>query len=299
MHQPLGIQEVGLFGQESFAASADLIHVETIAASASVHDWSISAHRHPTLVQLALVTDGAAAIDIGGDLRRPALPALVVTPCDCPHSFEFEPGTRGWVLSISVELLDDPRLATVDRDYLRGGARARVATLAGDPERAALIDALFRHIAARELHSQVPVNAATCASVALILALGVEMVQRPEPDSPPLESDRRELFRRFMTLVGKRHRENWTVPQYVDALGCSQATLTRVCREFGRQSPAQIVIARRLTEARRLLTFTDASVARIADALGYRDPAYFARNFASGVGISPAAYRKRHMRRVG
>ncbi|RYY35452.1 MAG: helix-turn-helix domain-containing protein [Sphingomonadales bacterium] len=114
-----------------------------------------------------------------------------------------------------------------------------------------------------------------------------------------MEGDRRELFRRFMALVGRRHRDNWSVPRYADALGCSQATLSRVCREFGRQSPAQIVIARRLIEARRLLTFTDASVARIADALGYRDPAYFTRNFASGVGTSPAAYRKRHMRRVG
>jgi AraC family transcriptional activator of pobA len=299
MHQPLAIREVGLFGNDAVAAAPDLIHVETIGASASLHDWSISAHRHPTLVQLAYVEQGGAWIGTDGTTHQPVLPALVVTPCDCPHAFDFAPGTSGWVLSISVELLDDPRLAAADRDFLRAGTSAAVATLAGAPDRAALIDALFRHIAAREVHSQVPVNAATCASVSLLLALGVEMVQRDDAAGQPVESNRRELFRRFMGLVGKRHREDWSVPRYADALGCSQATLSRVCREFGRRSPAQLIIARRLIEARRLLTFTDASVARIADALGYRDPAYFARNFASGVGVSPAAYRKRHMRRVG
>lgn len=298
MYQPPSIREVGLFGNDAVAAAPDLIHVETIGASASLHDWSISAHRHPTLVQLAFVEQGGAWIDTDGTAQQPVLPALVVTPCDCPHAFEFAPGTSGWVLSISVELLDDPRLAAADRDFLRAGTSAAVATLAGAPERAALIDELFRHIAAREVHSQVPVNAATCASVSLLLALGVEMVQRGETRQP-VESNRRELFRRFMALVGKRHREDWSVPRYAQALGCSQATLSRVCKEFGRRSPAQLIIARRLIEARRLLTFTDASVARIADALGYRDPAYFARNFASGVGISPAAYRKRHMQRVG
>lgn len=298
MYQPPSILEVGLFGNDAVAAAPDLIHVETIGASASLHDWSISAHRHPTLVQLAFVEQGGAWIDTDGTAQQPVLPALVVTPCDCPHAFEFAPGTSGWVLSISVELLDDPRLAAADRDFLRAGTSAAVATLAGAPERAALIDELFRHIAAREVHSQVPVNAATCASVSLLLALGVEMVQRGETRQP-VESNRRELFRRFMALVGKRHREDWSVPRYAQALGCSQATLSRVCKEFGRRSPAQLIIARRLIEARRLLTFTDASVARIADALGYRDPAYFARNFATGVGISPAAYRKRHMQRVG
>lgn len=299
MQQRPNILEVGLFGHEVGAAQPDLIHVETIGASARLHDWSISAHRHPTLVQLAFVEDGAAEIATDGNAQRPRLPAVVVTPCDCPHAFDFAPGTTGWVLSISVELLDDPRLAAVDRDFLRAGTSAAVASLCDAPERAALIATLFAHIAAREVHSHVPVNTATCASVSLLLALGVEAIQRADEGTVPLESDRRELFRRFMGLAGRHHREDWRVPHYANALGCSPATLTRVCREFGHQSPAQLIIGRRLIEARRLLTFTDASIARIADALGYRDPAYFARNFASGVGVSPAAYRKRHMRKVG
>lgn len=46
-----------------------------------------------------------------------------------------------------------------------------------------------------------------------------------------------------------------------------------------------------LREARRLLAYTDAPVADVAQELGFDDPAYFSRFFARRSGVSPSSYR--------
>ncbi|KUM43052.1 helix-turn-helix domain-containing protein [Pseudomonas sp. EpS/L25] len=60
-----------------------------------------------------------------------------------------------------------------------------------------------------------------------------------------------------------------------------------LCRDLA------IAHQRLLLQARRNLTFTQAPVAEIAEALGFADPAYFARCFRRGTGQSPLNYRRR------
>ncbi|MCR5229271.1 MAG: AraC family transcriptional regulator [Solobacterium sp.] len=49
----------------------------------------------------------------------------------------------------------------------------------------------------------------------------------------------------------------------------------------------------KITEAKRMLRFTDLSAYEIAKQCGYEDPAYFTRVFARVEGISPGEYRKK------
>jgi AraC-like DNA-binding protein len=46
-----------------------------------------------------------------------------------------------------------------------------------------------------------------------------------------------------------------------------------------------------MTEAMRLLRFTDATVGVVAHAVGYDDPLYFSRAFKRYAGRAPQAYR--------
>ena len=47
-----------------------------------------------------------------------------------------------------------------------------------------------------------------------------------------------------------------------------------------------------LLEAKRILLYTDHTVARVAHMTGFEDPAYFSRFFAQRTGQSPASWRK-------
>ena len=72
--------------------------------------------------------------------------------------------------------------------------------------------------------------------------------------------------------------------------------LTRVARALTGRPASQLILERRLLEARRALAYTSMQVAEVAYMLGYADPAYFARVFAKASGESPSAFRARMTR---
>ena len=67
--------------------------------------------------------------------------------------------------------------------------------------------------------------------------------------------------------------------------------LSRSCRAVAGQSALDLLHERMLLEARRLLAYTDASVAEVAGDLGFDDPSYFSRFFARRAGRSPQDWR--------
>jgi len=100
------------------------------------------------------------------------------------------------------------------------------------------------------------------------------------------------LVRRFNRLVEENMRQQWSIVRYARELGTTPPTLTRACREVASMAPGQMVLERRLREAKRALSYTDASVSLISDDLGFTDPAYFARVFRRHTGKTASSYRR-------
>ncbi|SFI62976.1 AraC-type DNA-binding protein [Paenibacillus sp. UNC496MF] len=68
--------------------------------------------------------------------------------------------------------------------------------------------------------------------------------------------------------------------------------LCRVFKAHTGLSPLSYLLRLRMTEAEKLLLYTDHPVAAIAGMLGYDDPSYFARLFRKHSGRAPGAYRR-------
>lgn len=94
---------------------------------------------------------------------------------------------------------------------------------------------------------------------------------------------RDEIDRRF----GKWHQ----VTHYADRLGYSPRTLNRLARAHTGLSAKQLIDERVMLEAKRLLSHADASVADIAEQLGFDDPSNFSAYFRSRAGLTPGAFR--------
>jgi AraC family transcriptional activator of pobA len=58
---------------------------------------------------------------------------------------------------------------------------------------------------------------------------------------------------------------------------------------------SDVVRARHLQEAKRLLLFTALTVNQVALIAGYPDPAHFARSFRAQTGLTPRAWREARM----
>lgn len=93
-----------------------------------------------------------------------------------------------------------------------------------------------------------------------------------------------------MTELERRLGEAWTVTRLAQVLGVSREHLTRVFLARTGAPPATWLRQRRVTAAARLLR-GGTSIAGIAHACGFADPAHFARIFKRHTGTAPSRFR--------
>ena len=81
------------------------------------------------------------------------------------------------------------------------------------------------------------------------------------------------------------------VSTYARSLGCSSRSLNRACRAAADLSAKEVIVARVVLEAKRLLAHADDPVAAISHRLGFDEPTNFTKFFKRDTGTTPARFR--------
>jgi len=259
----------------------DVLHCESIPARASLHDWTIAPHRHHNLHQFFWLEAEGGEATLEGRGFRIAPAAAISMPPLAVHGFAFQPGTQGWVVTLPAATLE-AQLA----DLPGLGA----AWPGGGP--LWLFEAIVREYAGTGLG-----RAKALSSLAGLLGTWFARALAGEaaPDGAAA-SGGDDLLRRFQALIEQGYRTNRPLSNYADELGVTPTHLSRVARALTGRPASQLLLERRLLEARRALAYTTLRVSEVAYLLGYSDPAYFARVFAKAAGESPSAFRSRMTR---
>jgi AraC family transcriptional activator of pobA len=286
------IRQFGLYGEGFGSSEPEFVHIETISSRSSLHNWAIAPHIHPNIFQLLYLRGGEGVLAVDGAELKLVPPVLVIVPCGCVHAFRFKTSTEGWVLSFADSLVDDRRLTGLDIGTIARGSQVLRLPLDANPTQGHLLAELLADLAQR--HDARPGLLTTCvmALLGLLLSLAHELAKESMAPKEAGLGRRIALVRRFSRLVEHHMREQWSVAHYAEALGTTSPTLTRACREVTGKPPGRLVLDLRLREAKRALSYTDASVGLISDELGFSDPAYFARVFRRLTGLTATAYRR-------
>ncbi|MCC3153200.1 helix-turn-helix domain-containing protein [Hymenobacter sp. BT770] len=109
---------------------------------------------------------------------------------------------------------------------------------------------------------------------------------------PLFLDERHRQVRAFAHLVDQQFRTLKTVSGYAAQLSLSPNHLNALCRRLLHQTASDVLHARIVAEAQRLLTQSVSSVAAIAAALGFADASYFCRYFKKYVRQTPLAFRE-------
>lgn len=272
-HFPAMIPSWQLYGEAS--PFPDILHSERIVDRAAGMDWRIGAHRHMGLHQVFLIREGAITLDLDGTRLAPLPPVVLNIPPGVVHGFSFAAGTEGHVLTLPTAdfpELSTPETAPLHRAFHAGGAGLEPA---------------FDRIAA--LHDgSGPLRRLRLRAAALDLACAV--TERAPVSATPGQDPR---IARLEALVRGNLSEPRQSRDYAAALGLSDRHLRRLCLEATGLSAHGFIEQLRLREACRLLAYTRMQVQEVGFALGIDDPAYFARVFRRGMGLSPQDYRSR------
>ncbi|WP_138467842.1 helix-turn-helix domain-containing protein [Poseidonocella sp. HB161398] len=274
------IPDFDLFGETG--GFPDVVHCEAIRDRAPRYGWSIAPHRHNGMAQIFVVETGGARVLVDREQREMTQGQALFVPAQAVHGFEFQDGTAGLVLSFPLPLLQ--AVTQGQGDLARQLAHPFLA------EPGAALSGLIAALAARFAEAgtyRAPML------VALAQAVLVGMAERGGAGEGRRATAAERQVARFDALIAAHMAEGWKLSDYASALSVTPGHLGRLCREVAGRGAGAHLDAAVMSEACRLLAFTQLPVAEIGFRLGYQDPPYFSRRFRAVTGETPTAYRAR------
>lgn len=282
-----------LYGDPPDDSAFDFIHVETIPARSSVHDWTIRAHRHRNLFQVLVVEAGGGEMSFETAVVPFSAPAVVLVPATTAHGFRFTPRvTDGWVVSFTEDVAD----ALGDQS---GEALARLKALAVEPLVPLASAAESRRLSAlcAELDDEASLarEGHRLAMRALVALIAIEVVRlaasRARSGAVTLSrADAR--VERLRKLIDEHFRKERLVSFYAGKLAMTADRLNDHVKRATGVTAGHLIRQRVLTEAKRQLVFTGQAIHEIAYDLAFSDPSHFTRFFRKQTGTTPQTFRE-------
>ena len=114
------------------------------------------------------------------------------------------------------------------------------------------------------------------------------------PLSAVAKNDRENFYvRRAVEFVQYNYANHITVSDMAKYVSLNRSYLFTLFQRVLHVSPQEFLTTFRLTRAQEQLTLTDATVAAIAQSVGYRDPLVFSKAFKQMTGMTPVQFRKK------
>lgn len=239
-------------------------------------------HRHNGYFELIYLTAGGGVHVI--DERRYAVepPTLFVIRKDQVHCWELTTPGEGYVLIIRKELVD--RLKDDQLRTLFGAISKHACLLLEDAQTITRL--------CEVLLEELPTGRETVPEVAewvLKALLGAVMEKAVSIVRPVRDAD--GLYEQFLRLLDEGSTLKRTVQHYAGVLHTTPQNLNNACRKTAGRSATEVLDDFLLGEARRLLLYTNGTIAEIAFALDFKDPSHFGKYFKRLTGRTPNSFR--------
>jgi len=276
-----------VYGEPSRALDVGFLHVETVMERKSLHLGHVAPHQHPLMGQISYWFKGSGTYRIEDMTWNFSAPTISFVPSNVVHGFDVDEQSDATVISISDDLLRaaaphvDLRL---DVPVLVSGERA--------DDNWTKLDALFNMIADEYRAGAGASEKVLVGLVSVVLSVMGRLGGSSGFDTASPTVAQGMALRR---AIDQHYKEDWPVRRYVELLATTPHLLDKSAREVFGKTVKEMVLERRLLEAKRLLKFTIRPVEDIGRAIGFDDPAYFSRFFRKRTGEAPAAWRRRHL----
>jgi len=231
-------------------------------------------------VVVILCTDGAGRVELRGQTYGVSPGDIVVIPAGAPHRYRADPLNPWTIWWMHVVGLDSDVFVTA---IAESSTEFSPVMPAHDPyaARAALEHVL---VSLERDDTVASLRSASGAAWGVLAQLAADRARGTTEAGDPILA--------VQDYLRENLHSNASVAELAKMAGFSDSHFSA---RFRRASGTSVVEYRkrlRSARARELLITTDASVAAIAQAVGYDDPFYFSRHFRAINGASPSQYRE-------
>ncbi|MBI3434093.1 MAG: helix-turn-helix domain-containing protein [Proteobacteria bacterium] len=283
-----------LYGDPLDDQAFDFIHVETISARSSMHDWTIRAHRHRDLFQVLLIEQGGGEMNYEAATLGFEAPAAILVPATAAHGFRFRVAeTEGWVVSFT----EDVAAALGEHS---GGALMRLRLLATAPvvplasaAECARLSTLCRDLHEERFLAREGFRLAMRGLLALIVIEAVRLAASRARSGTVTLRPADPVVDALRKLIEDNFRQQRLLAFYAAKLAMTPDRLNDHVKRATGVTAGHLIRQRILTEAKRQLVFTPQPIHEIAYDLGFSDPSHFARFFRQQTATTAHEFRAR------
>jgi AraC family transcriptional activator of pobA len=298
----LNVPAYFLYGEDWTQAIFGFFHIETLSVRNVPNKWRIGLHRHPDFDQLSILFSGRCTFEHDGQEFAAEASSCVYTPANVVHQFAYEPGSTGFVISVSSDFSAGlPSVEGAANTALLRLATHRIVSIPSEKAVAAtrsLIDLLVEKAARVHRYRR---DTLRYLFGALLLELDATLADTPDEGNARMPSGAADLFRRYRDLVlatigaigfaDASHPQARTVEALATRLSTTPYALNAACQTVCGCPARELIQTAILEQATRLLLYTDRPVKEISFLLGYSHASHFARFFKRRRGATPEAFR--------
>lgn len=124
----------------------------------------------------------------------------------------------------------------------------------------------------------------------ILKGLFVKILEAARP-APNRRAQRKDLYRAFTELLLDERPLRNNVAYYAGRLNTTPQNLNAACRKAVDRAAAAVLADYMIGEAKRLLAYTDNTVAEVSLALSFKDPSHFVKYFKRHTTYTPKGFR--------
>lgn len=239
-------------------------------------------HRHD-FYQLTFVTKGKGWHEIDFQKHKINGRQIFFMKPGQVHSWVFEKGAQGFVIEFTRESLPSVSAKSLlllkQIPSIQDALIFKKENLWKDFE--ATCELMIKEFSNKSEHFEISLEG-------LLQSLLVSMLRVSEVSA---QHNTSSLVEKFQQLVDEFYQTEHQVGFYADRLNMTPKALTMQVSRSLKKSPRTVIQDRFLLEAKRLLSYSDLSVAEVGYELGFDDANYFTRFFTKAAKISPSNFR--------
>jgi AraC family transcriptional regulator, transcriptional activator of pobA len=277
------IPDYFVYGETARSLDVGFVHVELISARKNLHRGQVEAHQHALMAQITFWTEGGGTYEIEDQSWIFSAPAISFVPSGVVHGFSVSEQSDAIVVSIANDAFEDIKTRH-DAPNPNATFLQKNASNAEWQDIESMMQLLLREYQRQRPHMQNSITHLAGVVIDFIARNAAHLDRAEVKHSHPLAE-------RLRHLIDQNFRQKRTVEQYAIDLHTTYHILDKAARLGFSKPVKQLILERRLLEAKRLLKFTIRSAENIAFELGFDDPAYFNRQFKQSTGSAPGQWR--------
>jgi AraC family transcriptional activator of pobA len=208
------------------------------------------------------------------------------------HEWKFDEGVEGYIVNFSPGFFDQLSISSATLEqypFFSLFSAAQVLELDTSDQKKAmqLFEVVLREVAEKQIQAPVMI-----ASLLLQLFVLATRAISPKDMISSLTGHNSVLVKSFLKLVEEHFKESKLPRDYASKLFITSNHLNFICKEQINRQAGEVIRARVLLEAKRLLVNVNLSISAVAMDLNFSDTSYFIKFFRKYTHLTPESFRR-------